>query len=72
MSLRVTAMAIRADKQARAAVENFDRWYARRLGHFGPYLYECRLDNAPLTVARCAAPHSMLYFLILVLQRLVH
>ena len=72
MSLRVAAMVVRADKQARAAVQNFDSWYARRLAHFGPYLYECRLDNSPLTVARCAAPHSMLYFLIQVLQRLVH
>ena len=53
-------------------MQNFDTWYAHRLAHFGPYLYECRLDNSPLTVARCAAPHSMLYFIIQVLQRLVH
>ena len=65
-------MVLRADKQARAAVQNFNSWYAKRLAHFGPCFYECTLENSPLSVARRDAPHSMLYFLILVLQRLVH
>ena len=65
-------MALRADKQARAAVNNFDRWYARSTAHRAFLWFECKLQNSPLSPARRAAPHSMLYFLILVLQRLVH
>ena len=65
-------VAVRADKQARAAVKNFETWYAHRLAQFGPYFYECTLDNSPLGEARRGAPHSMLYFLIHVLQRMVH
>ena len=72
LPLRVTAMVIRADKQSRAAVQNFNSWYAHRLAHFGPYFYKCTLENSPLSVARRDAPHSMLYFLVLVLQRLVY
>ena len=57
-------MVIRADKQARAAVNNFDTWYTQKLSQFGYYFFQCGLANSPLTVARRAAPHSMLYFLI--------
>ena len=65
-------MAVRSDKQARAAVNNFETWYAHRLAQFGPYFYECTLDKSPLREARRRAPHSMLDFLIHVLQRMVH
>ena len=65
-------MPLRADKQARAAVDNFDRWYARSTARGAFLWFECKFHNSPLSAARRAAPHSMLYFLILVLQRLVH
>ena len=35
-------------------------------------MFPCKFENSPLGVARRDALHSMLYFLILVLQRLVH
>ena len=65
-------MALRADKRARAAVDNFDRWYARSTARGAFFWFECKLHNSPLSAARRAALHSMLYFQILVVQRLVH
>ena len=65
-------MALRAHKQARAAVDNFDRWYARSTARGAFLWFECKLQNSLLSAARRAAPHSMLYFRILVLQRQVH
>ena len=65
-------MVVRADKKSQAAVNNFKSWYAHRLAHFGPYFYKCTLENSPLSVARRRARHSMLYFPIAVLQRMVH
>ena len=65
-------MVVRADKQARAAVKNFESWYTQKLRQFETYYFQCGLANSPVSVARRAFPHSMLYFLIEVLQRQVH
>ena len=65
-------MSIRGDKQARAALNNFNKWYQESTAR-GPHLwFECTMNTSALRAARRAAPHTMLYFLILVLQRLVH
>ena len=53
-------------------MDNFDKWYARSTARGAFFWFECNLSTSPLRAARRAAPHSMLYFLILVLQRLVH
>ena len=53
-------------------MDNFDKWYARSTARGAFLWFECNLSTSPLRAARRAAPHSMLYFLILVLQRLVH
>ena len=63
-------MVMRADKQARAALNNFDMWYSQKKWQC-PY-FRFPIANSRVTVARRAAPHSMLYFLIQVLQRLLH
>ena len=65
-------VAVRSDKQARAAVHNFNTWYEDRSAQLGGDYYECTLENSPLTAARRRSPHSMLYFLIHVLQRMLH
>ena len=53
-------------------MDNFDKWYARSTARGAFFWFECNLSTSPLRAARRAASHSMLYFLILVLQRLVH
>ena len=65
-------MVVRADKQARAAVTNFELWYTQKLRQFETYYFQCGLANSQVSVSRRAFPHSMLYFLIEVLQRQVH
>ena len=65
-------MVLRADKQARAAVNQFDTWYTQKSSQFGDSYFHCDMANSQLSIARRAAPHSLLYFLIQVLQRLLH
>ena len=61
---------LRPDKQARAALNNFDMWYSQKKWQCPHFRFP--IANSLVTVARRAAPHSMLYFLIQVLQRLLH
>ena len=63
---------VRGDKKARAALCNFKKWYDHGLAQIGHPWYQCTLETSPLGIARRRAPHSMLYFLIVVLQRMVH
>ena len=63
-------MVLRPDKQARAALNNFDMWYSQKRWQCPHFRFP--IASSPVTVARRAAPHSMLYFLIQVLQRLLH
>ena len=61
-----------ADEQARAAVSKFQKRYEQNVVEMVTGPYQCTLENSPLSVARRCAPHSMLYFLLVVLQRMVH
>ena len=61
-----------ADEQARAAVSKFQKWYEQNVDEMDTGPYQCTLENSPLSVARRCAPHGMLYFLLVVLQRMVH
>ena len=63
--------AVRADKQARAALDHFMRWYVFGVTYMHGGLYHCTLQDSPLSEARKRTPHSLLYFLMLLLQRLV-
>ena len=63
---------VRAGNQTRPAVHTFDTWYAHRSAQLETYYFECMEYNSPLSVARRSGPHGMLYFLIHVLQRMVH
>ena len=53
-------------------MNQFDTWYTQKFIQFGDFYFQCDMANAPLSIARRAAPHSLLYFLIHVLQRLLH
>ena len=66
----MAAMGIRADKQARAAMNNFDAWHSQQLSDCPQYL--CPIAKSPLVIDRRKCPHSVLFFLIQVLQRLLH
>ena len=72
MSSRVAAMRLRADKQARAAKNNFDTWYTEKSSQFRDHNFQCGMITSPLSVARRAAPHTLLFFLIQALQRMLH
>ena len=61
---------LRPDKQARAALNNFDVWYSQQWSQ-SPLL-TFPIANSTVTLFRRAAPHSMLYFLIQVLHRMLH
>ena len=63
-------MVLRPEKQARAALNNFETWHSQKLAQCPNYLFP--IANSTVAVARCVAPHSMTYFLIQVLQRLLH
>ena len=68
----MAAIQIRAAKQARAAMNHFDTWYTQKFIQFWDFYFQCDMAIVPLSIARRAAPHSLLYFLIHVLQRLLH
>ena len=63
-------MVLRADKAARAARHNFDTWYSQKVSECPQYRFS--IVNSPSNVLRSSCPHSLLYFLIQVLQRLLH
>ena len=63
--------AVRADKQARAALHHFKKWYADGIENMNFGWYRCHLEDSPLSAARKLTPHSLLYFLLLLIQRLV-
>ena len=63
--------AVRADKQARAALHHFRKWYADGVDNMTFGWYRCHLEDSPLSAARRLTPHSLLYFLLLLMQRLV-
>ena len=63
-------MVLRPDKQARAALNNFDVWYSQQWSQ--SQLLTFPIANSTVTLFRRAAPHSMLYFLIQVLHRMLH
>ena len=63
VSSRLAAMRLRADKQARAAKNNFDTWYTEKSSQFRDHHFQCGMTS-PLSVARRAAPHTLLFFFI--------
>ena len=63
--------AVRADKHARAALHHFRKWYADGVDNMTFGWYRCHLEDSPLSAARRLTPHSLLYFLLLLMQRLV-
>ena len=63
--------AVRADKQARAALHHFRKWYADGVENMNFGWYRCHLEDSPLSAARKLTPHSLLYFLLLLTMRLV-
>ena len=63
-------MVIRADQDARAAINNFDAWHSQQMSDCPQYL--CPIAQSPLVIDRRKFPHSVLFFLIQVLQRLLH
>ena len=62
---------VRADKQARAAKDHFVRWYVNGVTYLHRGLCQMTLQDSPLSEARKRTPHSLLYFQMLLLQRLV-
>ena len=63
-------MVLRPEKQARAALNNFETWHSQKLAQCPDYFFP--IANSTVALARCVAPHGMMYFLIQVLQRLLH
>ena len=63
-------MVLRPEKQARAALNNFETWHSQKLAQCPDYFFP--IANSTVGLARCVAPHGMMYFLIQVLQRLLH
>ena len=63
--------AVRADKQARAALHHFRKWYADAVDNMTFGWYRCQLEDSPLSEARRLTPHALLYFLVVLLQRLL-
>ena len=62
---------VRSDKQARAALHHFSKWYADAVENMTFARYRCQLEDSPLSAARRLTPHALLYFLLLLLQRLL-
>ena len=56
----------------RAAKNNFDAWYTEKSSQFGEQSFQCGMSSSPLSVARRAAPHTLLFFFIQGLQRMLH
>ena len=50
----------------------FEKWHEQNVIELEIGPYQCTLENSPPSVGRRCAPHGMLYFLLLVLQRMVH
>ena len=63
--------AVRADKQARAALHHFSKWYADAVENMTFGWYKCQLEDSPLSGVRKLTPHALLYFLVVLLQRLL-
>ena len=63
--------AVCADKHARTALHNFKKWYADGVDNMTFGWYRCHLEDSPLSAARTLTPHSLLYFLLLLIMRLV-
>ena len=63
---------VRADMQRRSAIHNFGKWYTQLSSQFWNSTFEAGIYNSPLSLARRAFPHTVLYFLIQVLQRMLH
>ena len=57
--------AVRADKQARAALHHFSKWYADAVENMTFGWYRCQLEDSPFSQARRLTPHALLYFLLL-------
>ena len=72
VSSRLAAMRLRADMNTRAAKNNFDAWYTEKSSQFGEQSFQCGMTSSPLSVARRAAPHTLLFFVIQALQRMLH
>ena len=63
--------AVRSDKQARAALHHFSKWYADAVENMTFGWYRCEFEDSPLSQARRLTPHAVLYFLVVLLQRLL-
>ena len=63
---------VRADKQRRSAIHNFGKWYTQLSSQFWDSSFPVGIDTSPLNITRRALPHTLLYFLIQVLQRMLH
>ena len=50
----MAAMVLRGDKQARAAVHEFEKWHAQKLSQCGDERFQCDLATSPLQFS-CAA-----------------
>ena len=68
---RLAPIMVRADKQARAANHNFGTWYTQLSSQFWDSSFQVGIATSPLTITRRALPHTLLYFLIQVLQRML-
>ena len=62
---------VRSDKQARAALHHFNKWYADAVENMTFGWYRCQLEDSPLSEARRLTPHALLYFLVVLLHRLL-
>ena len=71
LSRRLAAAMVRANLEARAANHNFNTWYLQVSSQFRDARFHCGLAASPLTITRRALPHTLLYFLIQVLQRML-
>ena len=69
---RLAPIMVRADMQRRSAIHNFGKWYTQLSSQFWNSSFEVGIYNSPLNVTRRALPHTLLYFLIQVLQRMLH
>ena len=55
-------MVLRPEKQARAALNNFETWHSQKLAQCPVRFFP--IANSTVGLARCVAPHGMMYFLI--------
>ena len=68
---RLAPIMVRADMQRRSAIHNFGKWYTQLSSQFWNSSFEVGIYNSQLNVTRRALPHTLLYFLIQVLQRML-